>query len=59
MYEYCYDPMTEAEKLQHKIFVEALRVANCNLVLQYDTTYYLQKNGLAMGVSDSPDLAIL
>jgi hypothetical protein len=58
-YEYCYSMDTEVDRLQHKMFAKALKVGNRNLILQYNKKHYLQKNGLAMGVSDSPDLAIL
>jgi hypothetical protein len=58
-YIYCYGNESDEDKLQTKLFVDALRTGNKNLVLQFNNQYYLQKNGLAMGVADSPDLATL
>jgi len=57
--EYRGQPITEAELKEMKLFIQALHVGNRNLVTQYNNQYYLQKEGLAMGVSDSPDLANL
>ena len=42
-----------------KLFNDALRVGNTELLTQFDGKVYLQLNGLAMGVADSPDLANL
>jgi hypothetical protein len=58
-YEYCYGSDSKEDKEQTQPFVEALHTGNKNLVLQYNDQYYLQKNSLAMGVLDSPDLATL
>lgn len=40
-----------------KTFELAMKVGNTNLISQFDGKFYLQKRGLAMGVSDSPTLA--
>ena len=58
-YEYCYGNETDEEKSQTTLFVDTLKTGNKNLILQYNNQYFLQKNSLAMGVSDSPDLATL
>ena len=42
-----------------RLFKEALSVGNTELLTQFDGKVYLQLNGLAMGVADSPDLANL
>jgi hypothetical protein len=39
------------------IFERCLKVGNTKLVTQYNKEFFLQLNGLAMGVSDAPDLA--
>ena len=39
------------------IFIKALRVANTKLIFIHDDQMYEQKQGLAMGVADSPNLA--
>ena len=41
------------------VFRACLYVANRNLVCQFGGAFYRQLNGLAMGVSDSPDIANL
>ena len=52
-------PTTEQGLREAEIFIKCLQVGNRELILQYDDKMYLQKRGLAMGVSDSPDLANL
>lgn len=42
-----------------RMFSACLRVGNMNLITQFQDKYYRQIRGLAMGVSDSPDLANL
>lgn len=42
-----------------KVFKEALHLGNTQLVFKYNEQFYLQLQGLAMGVADSPDLANL
>ena len=42
-----------------KLFILALCIGNLNLITQYNNLFYHQKNSLAMGVSDSPNLANL
>jgi hypothetical protein len=46
-------------RLQQKLFYDALMVGNTKLVTQFQGEYFEQLRGLAMGVSDSPDLANL
>jgi hypothetical protein len=46
-------------RLQQKLFLDALNVGNTKLVTQFQGDYFEQLRGLAMGVSDSPDLANL
>ena len=41
------------------IFKCAIEIGNTRLVTQHQEKYFLQLNGLAMGVVDSPDLANL
>ena len=41
------------------VFKFALETGNTKLIAQHGEEYYLQLNGLAMGVADSPDLANL
>ena len=41
------------------LFKRCLYVGNTELVTQFQNKFYLQNNGLAMGVADSPDLANL
>ena len=48
----------ERDKLM-KLFMDCLEVGNTELLTQFQGTTYLQLNGLAMGVADSPDLANL
>jgi hypothetical protein len=45
--------------IQQKAFYDALITGNTKLVTQFQNSSYLQLNGLAMGVADSPDLANL
>lgn len=52
-------PTTEQELHEFKIFMECLMVGNTRLVCKYKDKFYEQLRGLAMGVSDSPDLANL
>jgi hypothetical protein len=42
-----------------KLFKRCLMVGNTSLITKFQGKCYLQKRGLAMGVSDSPDLANL
>ena len=42
-----------------EVFKFALETGNTKLIAQHGEEYYLQLNGLAMGVADSPDLANL
>lgn len=42
-----------------QVFIKCLEVGNRTLITQYQKFLYLQLNGLAMGVADSPDLANL
>jgi len=41
------------------IFKRAIEIGNTQLITQHQEKYFLQLNGLAMGVADSPDLASL
>jgi hypothetical protein len=51
---------TDEEHMKElKLFILALKVANTELVMQYEEKYYKQLQGLAMGVADAPDLANL
>jgi hypothetical protein len=50
---------TEQELKEMQIFLLCLRVGNLNLITQFLDKRYRQTRGLAMGVSDSPDLANL
>jgi len=52
-------PSMDKELKEMKLFILTLHVGNLNLITQYNNLLYHQKNGLAMGVSDSPDLANL
>jgi hypothetical protein len=44
---------------KQQLFKNCLEVGNTNLMTQFENKIYLQLNGLAMGVADSPDLANL
>ncbi len=44
---------------QQDFFKRCLQVGNTNLITQFQNQVFLQLNGLAMGVADSPDLANL
>ena len=60
----CDIPLLEPNSLQNnlikiKVFKSAIEIGNMQLITQHGEKYYLQLNGLAMGVSDSPDLANL
>nr|GAT48941.1 predicted protein [Mycena chlorophos] len=57
--DYGVNTLNDDELHEHELFLEALRVANENLVMQFESKYYRQKQGLAMGVADAPDLANL
>ena len=46
-------------RIQQNVFKRCLDVGNTNLITQFQNRVYLQLNGLAMGVADSPDLANL
>jgi hypothetical protein len=50
---------TLSNRLQQKLFYDALQIGNTKLVTQFQGDYFEQLRGLAMGVSDSPDLANL
>jgi hypothetical protein len=50
---------TEQELKEMQIFILCLRIGNLNLITQFLDKLYRQTRGLAMGVSDSPDLANL
>ena len=41
------------------LFKQCLFISNTELVTQFQGKFYLQNNGLAMGVADSPNLANL
>ena len=45
--------------VQMQIFQRAIEIGNTKLITQHGKDFYLQLNGLAMGVADSPDLANL
>jgi hypothetical protein len=49
----------EISRKQFEVFCRALEIGNTSLVTTFQNKYYLQLNGLAMGVADSPDLANL
>jgi len=53
------DAMLEGTLTRQKLFKRAIEIGNTQLIAQHDEKYYLQLNGLAMGVADSPDLANL
>ena len=46
-------------EIKLKIFKSAIEIGNTQLITQHGEKYYLQLNGLAMGVADAPDLANL
>ena len=48
-----------ANRKQQELFKRCLEVGNTSLMTQFQNKIYLQLNGLAMGVADSPDLANL
>jgi hypothetical protein len=50
---------SEPAKRVQEVFKRCLEVGNTSLVTQFMDKFYLQKQGLAMGVADSPDLANL
>lgn len=50
---------TIEELSEEEIFIRCIKIANNNLVLQYEDKFYKQQQGLAMGVACSPDLANL
>jgi hypothetical protein len=49
----------ERSRKQLEVFMRSIVVGNTDLACIFDGTYYLQLQGLAMGVADSPDLANL
>jgi hypothetical protein len=57
--EYVGKPTTDEEYKAMRIFLLCLRTGNQNLITRYKDKVYKQKNGLAMGISDAPDLANL
>jgi hypothetical protein len=51
---------TTDEELHDMImFIRCLNISNENLVMQFEDSFYKQKQGLAMGVAAAPDLANL
>ena len=48
-----------SNQAKQNLFKRCLEVGNTNLITQFQNKVYLQLNGLAMGVADSPDLANL
>jgi hypothetical protein len=50
------DPLNTPKQ---ELFRRCLEIGNTNLITQFENKIYLQLNGLAMGVADSPDLANL
>jgi hypothetical protein len=48
-----------SNQAKQNLFKRCLEVGNTNLLTQFANKIYLQLNGLAMGVADSPDLANL
>ena len=48
-----------SNQARQNLFKRCLEVGNTNLITQFENQIYLQLNGLAMGVADSPDLANL
>jgi len=52
-------PTEHIELQEAHIFVRCLNIGNQELILRYKDRMYLQKCGLAMGITDSPDLANL
>ena len=57
--EYVGKPSTSQELREMEVFLLCLRTGNQNLITRYKDLVYKQRNGLAMGVADSPDLANL
>jgi hypothetical protein len=57
--EYVGKPTTNQELREMDVFLRCLQTGNKDLVTQYKDLVYKQRNGLAMGVADSPDLANL
>ena len=53
------EPVNNQTFKELDIFIQCLRLGNTKLICQYKDKFYLQKKGLAMGVSSSPDLANL
>lgn len=49
----------EQHRLRLDIFKRAIEIGNTQLITQLGNRYFLQLNGVAMGVSDSPDIASL
>ena len=49
----------ENNLIKLKIFKRAIEIGNTQLITQHGDKYFEQLNGLAMGVSDAPDLANL
>jgi hypothetical protein len=52
-------PTNDSDLRKAELFIKCLQIGNRELILQYDDKMYLQKCGLAMGITDSPDLANL
>jgi hypothetical protein len=57
--EYVGKATTSEELREMEVFLLCLRTGNQNLITRYKDLVYKQRNGLAMGVADSPDLANL
>ena len=60
----CEHPLLNPDSLENnqvklKIFQSAIEIGNTQLITQHGSKYFLQLSGLAMGVSDAPDLANL
>jgi hypothetical protein len=53
------NPDDTQDILYLEIFKRALETGNTQLITQHMGRYFLQLNGLAMGVADSPDLSNL
>jgi hypothetical protein len=57
--EYIGKPTMNQELHEMDVFLRCLQTGNKDLVTQYKDLVYKQRNGLAMGVVDSPDVANL
>ena len=52
-------PTNDSDRRKAELFIKCLQIGNRELILQYVDKMYLKKCGLAMGITDSPDLANL